>query len=261
MAMSPEVHIHAEVSGEGDGPPVLFLHSLAMDQTIWDVHVDMLGGKYPVVRCDLPGHGASSPVGAVSVEWMADQVASLLDRQAWPAYVVVGLSLGGCVSQALAIRRPDLVAALCLVDTTAWYGADAVEAWEGRAQKARREGFGSLSGFQLDRWFGPEFRRVHPEVGQRLLKIFMANDITSYVNTCRAMGRFDARERLGSIAVPTTVLVGERDPATPVADAQTMAALIPGSSLRIIPGAGHMSPVERPEILVSEIELLHARVT
>ena len=241
-----------------DGPAVVLLHSLAMDRTIWDGHVAELAGRFPIVRCDLPGHGESAPIDDVSVEDMADQVAALLDEQPWSRYVVVGLSLGGCVAQSLVARRPDLVAALGLVDTTAWYGADAPAKWEERALRAIDDGMGSLSQFQLDRWFSPEFRTEHPEVGERLLSIFRANDVQAYADTCRAMGRFDGRSALESVAVPTSILVGELDPATPVASAQVLHDGIAGSTLRILPGAMHMSPLEQPESLVVAIAELHA---
>jgi 3-oxoadipate enol-lactonase len=253
--------LHAAVSGDGPEPAVLLLHSLAMDHSIWDVHAASIEQVAPVLRPDLPGHGRSAPVGEVTVEWMADQVAAMLDEQPWDHYVVAGLSLGGCVAQSLTIRRPDLVAALCLVDTTAWYGPDAAEAWSGRAEKARTEGFDSLSGFQLDRWFGPAFRREHPEVGEALLDTFRANDIDSYGHVCRAMGAFDARGALAGIDVPTRVLVGELDPATPLPHAELLARSIPGATLRVVPGAGHMSPVEDPQLLVDELIGLRERVT
>jgi 3-oxoadipate enol-lactonase len=254
--------LHTVTSGDGGAAPAfLLLHSLAMDHTIWDAHAAALERVAPVVRPDLPGHGRSAAVGETSVESMADQVAAMLGDQPWDSYVVLGLSLGGCVAQALTIRHPELVAALCLVDTTAWYGEGAPEAWAARAAKARTEGFDSLSGFQLDRWFGPVFRSEHPEVGAALLDIFRANDIGSYEHVCAAMGAYDARPHLGEIAVPTRVLVGELDPATPLPHAELLAREIAGATLRVLPGAGHMSPIEVPDLIAAELVALRERAS
>jgi pimeloyl-ACP methyl ester carboxylesterase len=100
-----------------------------------------------------------------------------------------------------------------------------------------------------------------PEVGEALLDTFRANDIDSYGHVCRAMGAFDARGALAGIDVPTRVLVGELDPATPLPHAELLARSIPGATLRVVPGAGHMSPVEDPQLLVDELIGLRERVT
>jgi 3-oxoadipate enol-lactonase len=244
-----------------DDPPVVLLHSLAMDHSIWDAHVAAVDGRFPVITCDLPGHGSACGIdGEYPVERMADEVARCLRDEGVSGAVVAGLSLGGCVAQSLAGRHPDLVGGLLLADTTAWYGEDAPANWEARAQKARNEGFDSLADFQIARWFSPGYVPANPDVAERLLAIFRSNDITSYVATCRAMGRYDGRAMLERITVPSTVLVGELDPATPVAHAEDLAARLAGARLRIVDGASHMSPVERPEPFLEELFALHGRV-
>jgi 3-oxoadipate enol-lactonase len=255
-----ETCVEGEISGDGEAPAFVLLHSLAMDRSIWEPHVDRLATDHPVVTCDLPGHGSSCRIEETSVATMADLVAEYLRSTPYESFVVAGLSLGGCVTQELALRHPDLVAGVCLIDTTASYGQDAVERWEERAQKARNEGFDSLAEFQLARWFSPGFNQANPDVGGRLLDVFRANDIDSYVAACRAMGRFDARSRLGDITVPATVLVGELDPATPPPHAEQLAGSIPDATLRILEGTSHMSPVERPDEIIAALVELRARV-
>jgi len=244
----------------GDGPQTfVLLHSLALDRSVWDALVAELAPRHTVIALDLPGHGAS-PAGTVtSIEDMADEVATTISATCDGPVVVLGLSLGGCVAQAVAIRHPALVKGLGLIDTTPWYGATAVEDWEGRAQKAATEGFDSLAEFQLARWFSPAFRAQGTTVGERLLDVFRRNRVEDYVMTCRAMGAMDLRDRLPSITAPTMIFVGADDPATPPAQAEMMRQLIPGASLHVQPDCSHLSAVERPDAVARYVEadLLH----
>jgi 3-oxoadipate enol-lactonase len=239
-----------------EGPEVVLLHSLALDHTMWRDIAAELSNDFRLFLVDLPGHGASRNVAVDSIEAMSDLVAdSLRDALSGPA-VVVGLSLGGSVAQAVAARHPDLVRVLVLADTTAWYGASAPSTWADRAGRAAAEGLGSLADFQLTRWFTAEYRQTHPEACVQLLATFRANDLDRYRDTCRAMGAMDLRTQLGRISAPTAVLVGEQDEATPLAMALELRDGIEGATLRVIPDCKHLSAIERPEVLTAVIREL-----
>lgn len=239
----------------GTGPTTfVLLHSLALDRSVWDALVGELSPRHSVVTIDLPGHGASPAGDVTSIDDMADAVAATIEAVCDGPAIVMGLSLGGCVAQAVAIRHPSLVRGLGLIDTTAWYGETAVDDWEGRAQKAAAEGFDSLAGFQLARWFSPGFREKDPDTGERLLAIFRRNRVEDYLMTCRAMGEMDLRDRLPSITVPTMIFVGADDPATPPPHAEAMRRLIPDASLHVQPDCSHLSAVERPDAIARYVE-------
>jgi 3-oxoadipate enol-lactonase len=231
--------------GGAEGTILLF-HSLALDRTVWDGLIPHLQERFEVVAVDLPGHGGSPALEQTTIESMADATVPLVREAAPGGAIVLGLSLGGCVAQALAIRHPELVRGLGLLDTTCWYGDTAQADWEGRAQKAATEGFDSLAGFQLARWFSPGFGEAQPEIGRRLLAVFRSNDVDSYVATCRAMGAMDLRDELPNISVPVSILVGEHDPATPVAAAELMRQLLPHAGMHVLPHCSHLSAVEQP---------------
>jgi 3-oxoadipate enol-lactonase len=95
---------------------------------------------------------------------------------------------------------------------------------------------------------GPTTRRSRPEVRERLLQMMSAAPLPGVTAALEAMaGRPDSTPLLGSITVPTLVIVGEEDPLTPPARAEAMAAAIPGARLAVIPRAGHVPPLETPE--------------
>ncbi len=245
------------IPGPGRGA-LLLLHSLALDRTVFDQHIPELIGTCTIVRCDLPGHGRSAPVASITVEQMADDIAAYLDLEGIADASVVGMSLGGTVAQSLAIRHPERVSALGLFDTTAWYGETGPQSWTDRANQASEHGLSSLADFQLDRWFTPQFRVSHSELCDRLLAIFQANDIGSYLATCRALGEVNLLELLGQITAPTFVAVGEFDGATPVDSARAITDRIPRSELSIIESASHLSPLEKPEEFLATVRKLLA---
>jgi 3-oxoadipate enol-lactonase len=167
--------------------------------------------------------------------------------------------MGGCIALALAIHHPQRTAALGLVDTTAWYGADAPKSWEQRASAALTGGLATLTDFQVTRWFSDKFRADHPQVVKASVEIFVRNDVEAYAATCRMLGACDLRAGLGSIKAPTAIVVGEEDYATPPAMAEALHKAIAGSTLKVLSGARHLTPLERPEEIAAALTELAGR--
>jgi 3-oxoadipate enol-lactonase len=255
MPAQPLVLAH-EVHAPQHADTVVLLHSLALDRRVWRPVVGALAESRTVVVVDLRGHGESADDADFTVEDMADDVARTMAELGRDRAAVVGMSMGGSVAQAVAIRHPDRVGALGLIDTTAYYGPDAVSAWAERADKARAAGLRSLADFQLTRWFSDDFRAGNGELCRELLDVFMANDIDSYTSACRALGAMDLRDGLAAVSVPTTILVGEDDPATPPAHAADLHARIRGSVKYALPGARHLTPVEQPDVVLQHLKVL-----
>jgi 3-oxoadipate enol-lactonase len=239
---------------------VVLVHSLAMDRSFWRPVAERLAKNASVLIHDCRGHGRSDqPEGPCTVELHADDLADLLDQLGWRTALVAGASMGGCIALAFAIRHPGRVAALGLIDTTAWYGPDAPKNWGERADAARASGLSSLIDFQVTRWFGDKFRAENPQVVQDCVATFLRNDVAVYAQTCRMLGACDLRAGLASIAVPTAIVVGEEDYATPLAMAQAMHKAIASSTLSVLAGARHLTPLERPDRIASELDKLLQR--
>ncbi len=174
-----------------------FVHSLALDRSVWDGVVQRLEGEAEVLTYDCRGHGRSDRhAGAYTAQLFARDLAELFDHVGWQSAVVAGCSMGGNVAQAFAAVYPQRTAALGLIDTTAWYGADAPAKFKERADAAKAKSMSGLIDFQLTRWFSDEFRASHPDMLKRTTEIFVANDVDCYAASCSLLGHVDSRQDL-----------------------------------------------------------------
>jgi 3-oxoadipate enol-lactonase len=106
------------------------------------------------------------------------------------------------------------------------------------------------------RWFGDQFRDSHPELVKATSNVFLANDVGCYAATCIMLGDTDLRPYLPSFRMPVAVIVGEEDYATPIVMARQLHEAIQGSTLTILPGARHLTPIECPDLIASQLLVL-----
>jgi 3-oxoadipate enol-lactonase len=233
---------------------VALVHSLAMDHHYWSEVARLLISGAAVLTYDCRGHGQSDkPEGPYTVDLFADDLADVMTHVGWSKAVIGGSSMGGSVTLAFAIRHPDRTAGLALIDTTAYYGDDAPAAWAGRASAALEKGLASLIDFQLTRWFSEKFTKANPKIVKACVDTFLKNDVNAYAQTCKMLGSFDVRAGLPSIKVPTRIIVGEEDYATPPAMAEVLHKNIARSKYDILLKARHLTPLECPERIAQEI--------
>ena len=238
-----------------DTPRAALVHSLAMNRSFWEPVAERLAASASVLTFDCRGHGQSGkPAGPYTVEQFADDLADLFDHIGWRNAVVAGASMGGCISLAFAIHHPQRTAGLGLIDTTACY--DDMPAWLGRGEKAKQGGLASLVEFQTTRWFGDAFRAANPQVVQHCVDVFLANDIPAYAETCRMLGACDLRAGVPKLRMPTAIVVGEEDYATPVKMSEELHKAIAGSTMTVLPNARHLTPLEAPDRIASELRRL-----
>lgn len=234
----------------------VLVHSLAMNGDFWHSLIPHLD-QAAIMVFHCRGHGRSDkPPGPYSVEQFADDLADLMDHVGWDKAMVAGASMGGCISLAFAAAYPARCSALGLIDTTAWYGAEAPRQWAERGEKAAQGGMSALVGFQTTRWFGDAFRERNPAIVQQCVDVFVANDVPAYGETCRMLGACDLRPTLSKLTMPTAVIVGEEDYATPIAMAEVLHGGIQGSNLTILKGGRHLTPLEMPELVAAELNRL-----
>ena len=234
----------------GRGPAVVFLHGFPFDRSMWRGQVERLSADFRVIAPDLRGHGESTLTSEPStMEVLAEDVAALLDELNVPRAVVCGLSMGGYVALALYRAHPSRVRALVLADTRS--KADTEDARRTREENARRalaEGMSPIVDSMLPKLLSESTRENEPEVVARVREMMSGVSPEGAAAALRGMAlRRDQTDLLASIDVPALVVVGSEDAVTPPSEAEAMHALIEGSRLRVIEGAGHVSNVERPE--------------
>jgi 3-oxoadipate enol-lactonase/4-carboxymuconolactone decarboxylase len=179
------------------------------------------------------------------IDDLADDLAGLLEALGIPRANIVGLSLGGMMAQAFALRHANRLDRLVLVSTSA--KMDAVTYHE-RAALARREGYDSFVDTVLTpRWLTADFAKRSPETIAVFRERF-PRDWRGYAVCVDLIAELDLPERIGAIKAPTLIMVGADDPATPVAMSEDLRNRIPGSELIILPRLAHLLTVERPDI-------------
>lgn len=233
---------------EGEGPLVVFSNSLGTDLRLWDALVPHLPAGLQVARYDKRGHGLSDlGEGAVSIEGLAEDASALIEVVGGGPCVFVGLSIGGLIGQALSAARPDLVRALVLVSTAAKIGT--AEVWAERIAQAEAGGLEAIADGAMGRWFSPGFRAT-PELAV-WRNMLVRTPARGWIACGRAIAASDLTTSTAALRLPTLVIAGEVDAATPPALVESTARLIPGADFHVIPGVGHLPCVEAPEALAA----------
>ncbi|QEL23473.1 3-oxoadipate enol-lactonase [Bosea sp. F3-2] len=246
------VNLFYELSGPTEAPIVAFSNSIGTTLAMWDTLVPALRGRYRILRYDTRGHGRSQVVDQpITIDDLADDLLGLLDALAIERVHLVGLSLGGMTAQALAGRAPERLASLTLMATAA--RAPNPGGFAERAKLVRAKGMAPIVDTVRRLWFTPEFLSSAPDKVAPVLETFAGIDPEGYAACCDAIGRMDLRPALGSVRAPTLVIAGRDDPATPVASAEQIAALIPQAELVVLPKAAHLLVIEQPEAAAAHL--------
>lgn len=230
-----------------DGAPLVVLgSSLGTAALLWEDVIPALAQHHRVIAWDLPGHGRSPrATEPFTVEELADAVAASVDGP----FAYAGVSLGGAVGLALALRHPDRVTAAAIVASGARLGDAA--AWNERAATVRAQSTSVLITASAGRWFAPGSVERRPEITGRLLHALQDADDESYARCCEALAQWDVRAQLPRIGVPVLAVWGEHDPVAPEPLAREIADAVPGGRAVRIADAGHLPPAEQPEAVAA----------
>ncbi|GGU23881.1 3-oxoadipate enol-lactonase [Lentzea flava] len=239
--------IHYTVDGPDDAEVLVLGPSIGTSLGLFDAQVAAFADRWRVVRFDLRGHGGSPVLpGPYTVADLAGDVLELLDHLRVRRFHYLGVSIGGAIGQWLALHS-DRLLTLTICASAAQF-ADPPQ-WPARAATVRAQGTSVMVPSRLGTWFTQEFAEREPAEAERLLDMLRATAAEGYAGCCEAIGTFDVRDELGRITVPTLVLAGGDDPATPIDTVRAIADGIPGASFAVVPDAAHLLTAERPEVV------------
>jgi 3-oxoadipate enol-lactonase len=251
---------HASIAYDdvGEGPTVVLGHSLFCTRSMWRGVVEALAGEYRFLNVELRGHGQSTAEAPFTLDDLVDDWLAILDQESVDRAILCGLSTGGMTAMRLALRAPERVLGMALLDTSA-----------GREPLTNRVKNGALAwcysrfgllpkGALLAAMFARETIEARPDLTARLIDEVRAFDRHQIDHAMRAVFGRDAVD-LSAVRIPTLAMVGEHDAATPVSRARAIADTVEGASMVVIPGVGHLTAVERPDLVVEHLRPFFAR--
>jgi 3-oxoadipate enol-lactonase len=243
-----------EYDQRGDGAPLLLIHSLLTEMTVFDTVLPSLAEQRSVTRINLPGFGRSSPIALHTVGDHADHVARVIEAlQLAKQATLFGNGFGAFVALELAIRHGGRFGRLVVADTLAAFPEPARVPFRGMAERVSAGGMAAVLDTAIGRMFPPGFAEKNPEVIEARKAALAKVDPQCFARACLALAAMDLTAKLAEIRTPTLVLCGSLDQTTPPPLARALAEKIPGARYEEIPGSGHCPMLEQPGPLVTAI--------
>ena len=238
------IDLNYEFSGLEDGPVLVFSNSLGTNLHMWDAQAQALGDRYKVLRYDSRGHGKSgAPQGEYTLDTLGRDLVALLDALGIETFDYCGLSKGGMVGQWLGINAGSRVGRMALCNTSSYLPP--LDLWAGRIKMVNEGGMEAIVDTVVERWFRPGFISGDREGVARIRSMLLTTPAHGYAGCCAAIRDMDQREAIKAISVPTLVIAGEHDPATPPEHGELIAQSIEGARLHIVKDAAHLSNIEQ----------------
>ncbi|MCI4318658.1 MAG: alpha/beta fold hydrolase [Thermoplasmata archaeon] len=246
----------------GTGPPVVLLHGLGGDRSVWNSLLPLLEPQYHTVAVDLRGHGRSPlpPGSSFSFPELEDDLVALLDRLGLPSAHLVGMSAGGFLALRLALDHPQRLRSLTLIGSAAQCDGHTRAIATHWAEVYRDEGFDAYALRLLKDLYYPDWIEAHLEVADHLREAVKDQDLRGAILWGGNVRTFDVRGELGRLRLPALILHGMDDRVMDSAHARYLRQSIPGAQLKLFPRTGHFVPIEHPSEVAEAIGSFVARV-
>jgi len=244
--------LHAVRTGEGRD--LVVLHSLLADRHAFDAVLPALAARHRVTLIDLPGfHGSQPPLLALLDAYVAAIEDGFQEFKIASDAVLIGNGFGGTVALAFALAHPERIARLVVSDAAACFPPEGRQAFAVMAQKVADGGLASVAEIAARRVYSPAYLEAHPEKIEERKQVLLEIDPKAFQAACTILQETDLVPLLHHLHVPTLVVCGEFDQATPPALNKVIAEKVAGSRYVELPGCGHCPPLEQPEQFLSAI--------
>jgi len=239
-----------EDAGGSEALPILFLHGVGSDKSVWAPQLEHFGKSRRAVAFDYPGYGESEFVEGATRDDYAASTFAAMDALGIERAHVCGLSLGGVVAIAMHAAAPERCASLIIADSFAVH-PDGQGIHDRSFAASQAMTMRELAEARTDVLLGSA---AAPALRANVIDTMASIDPTAFRLGVAAVWLADQRDRAVAIAVPTLILVGDEDRVTPPALSDELKQLIPGSRLEVIPAAGHLTNAEQPGRFNSAVE-------
>jgi 3-oxoadipate enol-lactonase len=234
------------VDGREHADALVLINSLGTDLRIWDPQIDELTKYFRVIRYDCRGHGESDvPTEPATLNRLGADLLALLDHLHVTRTHLCGISLGGLTALWVAVHHGDRVDRAVFANTGARLGT--TQSWDDRIQAVREGGMRAISEAVVRRFLGARFPAEHPEVAAHMRDMVESMPPDGYIAVCAALRDADLRHVVASISAPSLIIAGELDESASVRQSEDLHAAIAGSELVVLPGAAHLTNVERAD--------------
>ena len=233
--------IGIERVGDGAATPLIFLHGVGSDKSVWRPQLEYFGKSRPCCAFDYPGYGESDFQPGATRDDFAASVLAAMDALDIGRAHVCGLSLGGIVAIAMHHAAPDRVASLILADTFQVH-PDGQAIFDRAITASRSMPMGKLAEARAGKLLGPA---ATPEMLAEVVATMSRIEPRAYALGAEAVWLADQRQRVSAINVPTLVLVGEEDQITPPALSESLLSAIGGAKMVVVKRAGHLPNLEQ----------------
>jgi 3-oxoadipate enol-lactonase len=247
------VTLHYTRKGREQTTPLVFINSLGTDLRIWDTVAASFADRFMLIRYDKRGHGLSDcPSGPYTIRQHTNDLTGLLEQLQVESAVMIGVSVGGMIAIDYTASYPQRVKALILSDTAAKIGTP--DMWNERISLLRENGISHIAGAILARWFSPAFAGQYPAAYRGYYNMLTRTPLEGYIATCEAIRDADLSDVVPSIEVPTLVVNGAEDGATPPDLVRGLTEALPNARFDLIEQAGHIPSIEQPAVLTAKID-------
>ena len=238
----------------GNGPDLVILHSLLADRHAFDPVLPALTAKFRVTLINLPGfHGSQPAVLALMDAYVAAIEDGFEEFGIAKDAVLIGNGFGGTVAIAFAIAHPERIGKLVVSDAAANFPPEGREAFATMARKVSESGLGAVADIAAKRVYSPAYLEAHPEAIEERKKVLLGIHPDGFQAACRILQETDLTPLLSHLRVPTLVLCGEMDQATPPALNKHVADHVTDAHYVELAGCGHCPPLEQPQAFLGAI--------
>ncbi|HTT48321.1 MAG TPA: alpha/beta fold hydrolase [Pseudolabrys sp.] len=239
----------------GAGRDLVVLHSLLSDRHAFDPVLPALAAKHRVTLINLPGFHGSQPTPLPLMDaYVAAVEDGFQEFGVGNDSILIGNGFGGTVALAFAMAHPERIERVVLSDAAACFPPEGRKQFAVMADRVATEGLGAVAEIAAKRVYSPAYLAAHPEAVEERKQVLLTIDPKAFQAACKILQEADLEKLLHRMHVPTLVVCGEFDQATPPALNKAVAEKVAGAKYIELPGCGHCPPLEQPQAFLAAIK-------